>query len=672
MRKRLIAAGLTALLASVTLIADQPWSLPWITPGALKHIDTSPRHARSRQLLVHQRNQRRLNATGARAAFSQDVGNVAVVVDNGSIVLPATPNSPIDFALPTNIVFTPSGGQFDVAFAAPSFDAALGSPLTLGDDDTVEVPLGFAFPFLGATYTSVWVNSDGNVTFGAGDVEKARRDAARLIGGPPRVAPLLSDLDPSAGGSISARVDADRVVVTWSAVPEYFLGNANTFQVTLEANGTITLAYQSLDAQNGVIGVAEGNDQGPFNEIDLTGDLPGTFAAGAIFEEFTFEQGTVVDVLELSNEFYRNHRDDFDFLAIFTDFIVDLDTAFAFEFNVKNETQGIGLSPDLDSTPEFGSAGELESIVMMNRIGVYWPDAGKMVDPPIQMFAFPGGASLLGPPGAARLSRRARWFGTSAGDFGFHGGYSLALNSAMSIMGQEVGHRWAATVPFVHPVTGIGPDSFDLLGRQLAHWSFFFNVSVPSSQFGGDPRASSMEGNAIVDFGGNFGLCRNPGETFFLTERNELVDGYTNLDQYILGLRPASDVGPFWYVDQPTRPFSGISFEDIREAPAVDDVGICGTRVNLTVQNIQDFPGVGPRVPAIGDEVDHDASGAAQPDHKTMAFILLVQQGTPRSPAHAAAISQLDTLRRTWHTYVNGKATGGRGRFDTVLNPAIH
>jgi hypothetical protein len=193
------------------------------------------------------------------------------------------------------------------------------------------------------------------------------------------------------------------------------------------------------------------------------------------------------------------------------------------------------------------------------------------------------------------------------------------------------------------------------------------------ANLGGDPRASSAEGNAISDFGGNvLSDCVNPGETRFRTERNELIDGYTPLDQYLMGLRPASEVGPFWYIDEPTRPGSGASFDFLRSTDAVDDVGICGKRVDLTVGNIQAFPGIGPRVPAIGDEIDRDATGAPRTDVKTMAFILLVQQGTPQSPAHASAIRQVDAFRRAWQAYVNGPATGGRGRFDTSLSPAIY
>jgi hypothetical protein len=238
----------------------------------------------------------------------------------------------------------------------------------------------------------------------------------------------------------------------------------------------------------------------------------------------------------------------------------------------------------------------------------------------------------------------------------------------MSIMAQEVGHRWGAYVRFVHPTKGIGPDSLDLLGRSEAHWSFFFNVQVPPEQFGGDPRASSREGNAIIDFGGNvFGDCRS-GEGRFRTQPNELIDGYTELDQYLMGLRRASEVGPFWYIDEPTIIRSGDSFEFLSGLGAIDDLGFCGKRVDLTVANIQAYPGIGPRIPELGDE-DDDGHGT---DVKTMAFILLVEQGSPNSPAHAAAIKQVDAFRRTWERYGNGPATGGRGKFDTSLDPLLY
>jgi hypothetical protein len=86
-------------------------------------------------------------------------------------------------------------------------------------------------------------------------------------------------------------------------------------------------------------------------------------------------------------------------------------------------------------------------------------------------------------------------------------------------------------------------------------------VAMPGSQYyGGDARASSMEGNAILDLRGNF-LCANPGETTFLTAWNELIDGYKALDEYLMGLRKGDEVGEFWYIDEPTQLISGRSFE---------------------------------------------------------------------------------------------------------------
>lgn len=670
MRRGAVILGLGVLVAAATLGADDLKSILWDSP--VKHVDDSPSHRFSKQLLVHQRN--RIRAASAPHAVSENVGDISVVVDNGSVVIPAADPNLFDLTLPTNIVWTPAAGGFSVAFAAPGFDSNVGGALPLDDDDTENVPLPFSFPFLGTGYSSIFVNSDGNISLGAGDSDSTARDAARLIGGPPRIAPLLNDLNPSAAGTVSARIASDRVVITWTNVPEFGTTNANTFQVTLQSSGIITFAYSQVQTDFGemVIGVAEGNNEGPFNEIDLTADLPGAFDAGAIFEDFAPGHGKLVDIVQLSREFYRTHGDQYDFLVVFTDFTVDLQGAFAFNAGIKNQTRGLGLRL-FDFAPFLGSAGELESFLMMNRIGLYWPDEAKLVDPPIDKFRFFGGASFFGPPGRDQISRRARRMGTLNGDFGVHGSYTLGLNSAMSVMGQEAGHRWLAFVPFVHPTKGISFDSFDLLGRGFAHWSFFFNVRVPSAQFAGDPRASSAEGNAIIDFGGNvFGDCVKPGETRFRTEPNELIDGYTELDQYLMGVRRANEVAPFWYVDEPTRPGSGISFEGIRSVDAVDDVGVCGKRVNLTVANIQAFPGIGPRVPAIGDEIDRDAAGNPQTDVKTMAFVLLIEQGTPKSPAHASAISQVDNFRRTWQVYANGPATGGRGRFDTVLNPAIH
>ena len=97
-----------------------------------------------------------------------------------------------------------------------------GSPVAaLDDDDARPSSLPFAFPFFGVTYRQVFVNSDGNLTFGAAEQPPSSRSPGRMTGGPPRIAPLFDDLDPSrAAGGVRVFSSAD-LVVSWVGVPEY-------------------------------------------------------------------------------------------------------------------------------------------------------------------------------------------------------------------------------------------------------------------------------------------------------------------------------------------------------------------------------------------------------------------------------------------------------------------
>ena len=74
--------------------------------------------------------------------------------------------------------------------------------LGLGDDDYVEVNLPFSFEFCGISYTSVFVNSNGSVSFGEGDLDFSE-SVPEFLEGPPRIALLWDDLNPSAAGSIT-------------------------------------------------------------------------------------------------------------------------------------------------------------------------------------------------------------------------------------------------------------------------------------------------------------------------------------------------------------------------------------------------------------------------------------------------------------------------------------
>ena len=67
----------------------------------------------------------------------------------------------------------------------------------LGDDDSRIISLPFPFPFYGHTYRTAYVNSDGNLTFVAGDTDITARSFGRMVAGSPRISALFSDLDPS-------------------------------------------------------------------------------------------------------------------------------------------------------------------------------------------------------------------------------------------------------------------------------------------------------------------------------------------------------------------------------------------------------------------------------------------------------------------------------------------
>ena len=196
-------------------------------------------------------------------------------------------------------------------------------------------------------------------------------------------------------------------------------------------------------------------------------------------------------------------------------------------------------------------------------------------------------------------------------------------------------------------------------------------------------------GNAIQDLGPNAFAgqlpvpCTEPGESTFLTEPNELTDGWTELDQYFIGVRKDVDVSSFWYVDEPRSAFNGASLDSgnpqtgLSAFSAQDDIIFCGKRVDLTVADIQafgnntvafNFPPNGHRVPEIGDEVDAMVDGEPV-DVKTMAFILLFED---ESAIRKSTVGQVQTFLETWEEYANGPATGGLGKFDTSLDPAIH
>jgi hypothetical protein len=408
-------------------------------PGVRKAepIDGNPRGRLLDALWLHRSRLDRIREPNALTAGrdSVDVGEIAVIQDEGDLIEPPNPYDLRNLGLR----FTRNGaGGYNVTRIEAAFRTAVGSRLTLTDDDSVQLNVPFAFSFYGRSQTTAFVNSDGNVTFGEEDSASTDRNVARLLTGPPRIAVFLADLDPSTAGRVLGNAAADQYTVTWCGIRGFESSQTTNAQITLLPDGSIEMRFGQVSLTDAIVGLSPGRT-GDFTPVNLSdsGTIEG--GSGAVGERFA--DMAQLDIVEVARKFYRTHGDNFDQLVIWTDARL-IGNAFAFETTIANEIRGIGL-PLFDASGDFGSAGRLRSFTMMDFIGKYPED-------PLQTF--------------------------------------LGENSTVSVLGQEAGHRWLAFLEFRNH-TGMRSEA--LLGRDQAHWSFFM-----------DSDASVMEGNDIEDLGG--------------------------------------------------------------------------------------------------------------------------------------------------------------------------
>lgn len=551
------------------------------------------------ELFLHEQSlARRVQSKASRLApepkgsIRPDVGNIAVIDTSDGVVVEPNVfdllNLSVSFTRTENGYTATSG---PTAFSDQSRDE--GVPVPLGDDDAQEVSLPFPFPYFDQTYTRIFVHSDGNLTFEEPESSSTRRSLDRALSGPPRIAPLFSDLDPSRVDTpVSTYSTTDRFFVTWNAVPVFTrqtIGLRQTFQLVLHRDGTIDFHYRTVLISNAVVGIMPGRPEGEATAVDFSEGASGSIE-GALAE--IFQSDRYLDVLASGQKFYRNHEDAYDFLVVFNSIGLEVgETAFAFQLNVRNEVLGIGEflgnRTVIDYGRRFGSERRLQSYMNMGPLTNYPPDPRTRI-------------------------------------------FLIGEDSTLDVVSHEAGHRFLTYVEFIDPTTGRRSNS--LLGRQLAHWSFFFNSD-----------ASFLEGNRIDD--------RAMMTPRFLTSATS--EHYSELDQYLMGLRFPREVNPSFLVEQPTNfqpddfsassnPRTGVSFD--------------GERKEITVDMI--IEAEGKRVP--------DASVAQRKFN--FAFILVVDEG--EEPAEAD-IQKLETIRSEWEPYFE-QATDLRADAQTELVRELH
>jgi hypothetical protein len=343
-------------------------------------------------------------------------------------------------------------------------------------------------------------------------------------------------------------------------------------QAVLYADGRVELIYGTLNgnADEGVTGIAPGAAEGGVLAVDFK-NASGQAAAGAMAE--SFRPASTIDEVAVARKYFQSFPDEVDQLVVFSNRRLVAQGTLAYEQGVKNEISGLG-DGGYDYSAEYGSDGRLESFVMMDNISKYPADPGQI---------FLGGT-----------------------------------DSALSVLAHETGHRWLTSALFLQN----GAPSEALLGRQLAHWSFFMHSS-----------ASFLEGNEIQDLGG--------GQ--FKTTAASLR--YGALDQYLMGLRTPDEVPAFFFVsDVP------LQYGEPARNPEVN-VTFSGNRRDLSVADV--IAAIGERSPRAGQA----------PTLWRQAFVFVSSGGPPSE----ADLAQLERLRAAFPAFY-AAGTEGRGQIDPRIN----
>lgn len=228
--------------------------------------------------------------------FDADTGDLLLFDDdggNGLLSRVLTVPLPQDFNLAVGVTTFPDFGFTGAGGSGGGYVVSVrkyrGDVLFLGDDDSLEVPLQNGVEFQGEEYDSVFVNSNGNLTFGEGDTNFSE-NVFDLLNGPPRVSQFWDDLDPSGFfgnfGLYIVENEEDSTTVHGVSVSEFFSSSPNYFSVEIEDDGEeIEFSYGPTARNDALVGVSEGGgavDPGP---TDLSRGDDVEFE-GTVYENF--------------------------------------------------------------------------------------------------------------------------------------------------------------------------------------------------------------------------------------------------------------------------------------------------------------------------------------------------------------------------------------------------
>jgi len=192
----------------------------------------------------------------------------------------------------------------------------------------------------------------------------------------------------------------------------------------------------------------------------------------------------------------------------------------------------------------------------------------------------------------------------------------------LSILAHEVAHRWLAYIRYPQN----GKKSTVLLGRDDAHWSFFFNS-----------HGSFLEGNDISQKSHNSFLTLEPFQR------------YSDLDLYLMGLLSPSEVQGSFYVDGASNFSPNFPFTSNSDSEA--GVKFDGSAIPVQIADVVQANGA--RKPA-----------SAESQRSFQHLFVLIEKS--QNPATSDEIAYVDLLRQKWVDFFS-RATGKRATIDTNI-----
>ncbi|MBW3598802.1 MAG: hypothetical protein KY475_16190, partial [Planctomycetes bacterium] len=176
-----------------------------------------------------------------------------------------------------------------------------GSALNQTDDDGDLVSLGFNFVFYGTSYSDVFVNSNGLLTFNSAQLDFSNEDL-ETTGNPPQpsIAPLWDDWDPGLTGSDDVYTQTlgtapnRRFIAQWHDIEHNNFGigfsgdGVVDFQVVLFESGAIEFRYNDVDGIDATV------DDGRSATIGIRNAEPTAVADGEVLQ-YSFDTASIAN-----------------------------------------------------------------------------------------------------------------------------------------------------------------------------------------------------------------------------------------------------------------------------------------------------------------------------------------------------------------------------------------